>query len=326
MICFKAILVSQMKKIERLLAVVLALKQKGKMTAAQLAEFLEVNIRTIYRDIDALSQMDVPLVAHPGKEGGYEILEDYFLPSISFTKDEVLALSIAKDLILGTEMPGFEPFIQSAFLKIQNVIPFNEQSRIEKITGRILFDLKYIDPEMAGKAFFPLIKKAFEENKCLYVGYYSSGKRQIVRRLVDPYILTFSDGVWYLRGKSKDKSFMWWFRLDRIKFLELSDVVFELPEGFDKNQLSFSSNVEGEQLVRIRMDRALYETVREDVFFKKGLTETSGDEIILSIRTDRTKPVLEFLFRNFNRTLLLEPELLKEELRDIIKKMSGDYL
>jgi len=54
-----------MKKIERLLAIVMALKQNGKMTASDIAALLEVNIRTIYRDIDALSQMDVPLVSLP---------------------------------------------------------------------------------------------------------------------------------------------------------------------------------------------------------------------------------------------------------------------
>jgi predicted DNA-binding transcriptional regulator YafY len=315
-----------MKKIERLLAEVLALKQNGRMTAAGLADLLEVNIRTIYRDIDALSQIDVPLIAHPGKDGGYEILDDYFLPSISFTKDEVLALSIAKDLILGTEVPGFEPFIQSAFLKIQNIIPGEERKRIEKITRRILFDLKYIDPEMEGKDYFPLIKKAFEEDRCLLVDYYSSRTGEVSRRLITPYILTFTDGVWYLRGKSEDKSFIWWFRLDRIKTLKLSEKSFTLPGEFDKKQLSYSRNIEGEQIIRIKMDKTLFETIKEDVLFKSGAISETGNEIILSICSDRNNHILEFLFRNWDRAVLLAPEILIVQLKERIENMKKKYL
>jgi len=314
-----------MKKIERLLAIVMALKQNGKMTASDIASLLEVNVRTIYRDIDALSQMEVPLVSLPGKEGGYEILDDYFIPSISFTGDEILALSIARDLILNTEIPGFDPFIHSAFLKITNIIPGKDIPVIRKITGRILFDMKYIDPEMEGKDYFPLIRESFEKDLCLHVGYYSSRLNEVKERLVKPHILTFSDGVWYLRGKSEDKPFLWWFRLDRIKYLRLSDAHFYLPEDFDKREYLYSQNTRGEYSVRLSMSISLYETVKDDVLFKNGHSERSGDEILVAFETDRKEHVLEFLFRNCDSARLIEPAALVSELKEKLEKMGKSY-
>ena len=189
-----------MKKIERLLAIVLALKNKGKMIAAGLADFLEVNIRTIYRDIDALSQMNIPITALPGKDGGYDILDDYFMQPVQFSKDEILTLSVARELVLDTQIPGFDPYIHSAFLKIQSNISREDENRINMITGRILYDLNFIAPEMEGKDYFPLIKEAFDNDKCLVIGYYSLKSQLVKEYLVNPYLLIFTDGVWYLRG------------------------------------------------------------------------------------------------------------------------------
>ncbi len=319
-----------MKKIERLLAIILALKKNGKMTAFNIAEFLEVNVRTIYRDIDALSQMNVPIVAHPGKDGGYQIMDDYFLPSISFNRDEVLALSVAKDLILSTEIPGFEPFVHSAFLKIQNIIPADEEIRIGKLTDRILFDLKYIDPEMDGKEYFPLIKRSFEENRSLVVGYYSSKCRDVKERLVDPYFLTFSDGVWYLRGECGNKPFLWWFRLDRIKYLNLSDRIFHLPEGFDKNKFRYSEsfkslNTEDSIPFKIKMNRVLYEKVKDDIIFKNFMVDMKDEEVVVEIRTSRDEYIYEFLFRNFEQAELLAPEYKREEFLEHLRKVVKAY-
>ena len=74
------------------MAIILSLHQKGKVTAKELSDKFEVNIRTIYIDIDALSQMNIPVVSHYGNEGGYSLLGDYFISPIVFNKDEMFSL------------------------------------------------------------------------------------------------------------------------------------------------------------------------------------------------------------------------------------------
>ena len=63
-----------MNRTDRLIAIVLLLRSRSKLTARQLAEIFEVSIRTIYRDVDALCQAGIPIAAEMGPEGGYSLL------------------------------------------------------------------------------------------------------------------------------------------------------------------------------------------------------------------------------------------------------------
>ena len=76
-----------MKRGARLTAIVMALQQRTE-TAASLAAKLEVSKRTIMRDIQALSEMGVPLYAVSGPSGGYRLMEGYKLPPLGLTEAE----------------------------------------------------------------------------------------------------------------------------------------------------------------------------------------------------------------------------------------------
>lgn len=81
-----------MKKTERQNGIVHLLRARKKMTANELAAYFEVSERTIYRNIDALSQLRVPIISHEGLGGGYEIDSSYFFPSIKLSEREILML------------------------------------------------------------------------------------------------------------------------------------------------------------------------------------------------------------------------------------------
>ena len=284
-----------MKKTERLLSIVLALKNYGKMSAAELSSLLEVSVRTICRDIDALMQMDIPLVSITGKEGGYQVLENYFLPVISFTKDEVLALSIAKKLLDITEIPGFSPFIESAFLKIENTIDHDLRSRIDQICKRVIFDIKFISPDFEGKNYFQYIRKSFEKNKTLSMEYFSPGKLTVKTREIIPYFLDYNDGAWYLLGRpiNKPAEQLWWFRLDRMKSLDLTKNDYTLPPEFNPADYSFqakyrkmSQSKSGKKIILI-VDESLYETIKHDIIFKYADLEKIDNRYKLTVFTNR---------------------------------------
>lgn len=83
-----------MNRIDRLTAILLRL-QGGKRTAGELAAHFEVSRRTILRDIQALSEMNIPVVAAVGTEGGYSLPDDYSLPPLALTLHEALLLRLA---------------------------------------------------------------------------------------------------------------------------------------------------------------------------------------------------------------------------------------
>ena len=86
-----------MNKTDRLFAIILELQARGQCRAEDLAAAFEVNKRTIYRDVQALSEMGVPVVAVPGQ--GYSLMEGYFLPPLRFTTDEATMLSLGSEFV-----------------------------------------------------------------------------------------------------------------------------------------------------------------------------------------------------------------------------------
>ena len=82
-----------MNRTDRLLAILLEFQRKGARRAEDLAATFETSKRTIYRDIQALCESGVPVVAQPGV--GYSLVEGYFLPPVSFSVDEATMLRVA---------------------------------------------------------------------------------------------------------------------------------------------------------------------------------------------------------------------------------------
>lgn len=145
--------------------------------------------------------------------------------------------------------------------------------------------------------------------------------------------MTFSDGVWYLRGNSGDKPFLWWFRLDRIKYIKLEEEIFSIPEDFKKEAYLYSENVERSgregvepQRCKIKMSRHIYETVRDDVLFKNSSCTPEGDEYVVEIFTDRFEAIFEFLFRNADHAQLIGPEFLKQKFLLKLKSLLDSLL
>src|ERR1700712_5980948 len=110
-----------MNKTDRLLAIVLKLQSSGGMRAEDLAAFFETSKRTIYRDIQALSEAGVPIIATPGQ--GYALLEGYFLPPLSFSSEEAIMLLLGAEYLARNFDDRYQGGARAAALKIEGVLP-----------------------------------------------------------------------------------------------------------------------------------------------------------------------------------------------------------
>jgi predicted DNA-binding transcriptional regulator YafY len=127
-----------MQRFDRILGILLFLRSQRSVTASRLARQFGVSTRTIYRDIETLSASGVPVYAERGHEGGFQLLEGYFLPPLMFARDEAISLLLALTLMRRLHTYPFPDAIAQAERKILAALPDALRSVLneaEKIIG-----------------------------------------------------------------------------------------------------------------------------------------------------------------------------------------------
>src|ERR671923_2411492 len=117
-----------MNRTDRLLAIVLELQRKGTRRAEDLAASFETSKRTIYRDIQALCESGVPVIAQPGS--GYSLVEGYFLPPVSFNTDEATMLLLGSEFVADNFDAQYRDAANSATRKIEAVLSEKLRSEV----------------------------------------------------------------------------------------------------------------------------------------------------------------------------------------------------
>ncbi|WP_245863945.1 helix-turn-helix transcriptional regulator [Paenibacillus donghaensis] len=151
-------------KIDRLLSIVMVLLERKTMSAKALAEMFEVSLRTIYRDMDSISQAGIPLVSSPGINGGFQIMQEYKLDKKLFTTDDMTAILMGLGSL--TSMLGKEEWVHTR-AKVTSLLPNEQVREIELRSSQITIDLKPWMGNHKVTTALPLLKKALQERVLL---------------------------------------------------------------------------------------------------------------------------------------------------------------
>jgi predicted DNA-binding transcriptional regulator YafY len=213
----------------RIVQLLLLLQTRGRLTAAQLAEELEVSVRTVYRDVDALHAAGVPLYGEAGHAGGYQLIEGYRTRLTGLTENEAESLFLtglpgpAHELGLGAE-------VAAAWLKLTASLPPELRDRATRIQQRFHLDAPtwYAEPDDT-PALAAAADAVWRERR-LHIHYHRWRAPTEVTRTVDPYGLVLKAGRWYLVAASKRIST---YRVAQIQSLTVLDEGFQRPAGFD---------------------------------------------------------------------------------------------
>jgi predicted DNA-binding transcriptional regulator YafY len=112
-----------MNRFDRALGILLLLRSGERWAAGDLAERFEVSIRTIYRDVDALGMLGIPVVAEVGRNGGFRLAEGYFLPPVMFTQGEAISLLLGGAMLRGLRAKPFAGELDSGEEKLLMAMP-----------------------------------------------------------------------------------------------------------------------------------------------------------------------------------------------------------
>jgi predicted DNA-binding transcriptional regulator YafY len=198
------------------------------MTAAQLAEELEVSVRTVYRDLEALGAAGVPLYGDAGHAGGYRLLDGYRTRLTGLTADEAEALFLAGAPGPAAEL-GLGPVLAAARLKVRAALPEELRAHADRISDRFHLDAPgwYADTDEV--PHLTVVADAVWHSRVLHVLYRRWAEPTDVERRLEPYGLVLKAGRWYVVAGPGPRT----FRVDQILRLTTSDEEFVRPLDFD---------------------------------------------------------------------------------------------
>ncbi|RMI34480.1 helix-turn-helix transcriptional regulator [Streptomyces triticirhizae] len=198
---------------DRLLSILLLLQTRARVPAAELARRMEVSVRTVYRDVEALSTAGVPVYAERGRRGGIALLPGYRTDVSGLTADEARALFVLT--AQGTHAAlGLDGALGTALRKVMAALPAPHRPAAELTSRRVLVDpdrwLGGPRPEVDVAALL----EAVLADRRLRLRYRPSGSPAPRRFTVDPYGLVVKAGIWYLVADHRAAPRL--FRADRM--------------------------------------------------------------------------------------------------------------
>jgi len=293
----------------RLFRIVYYLLQHGKATAPDLAQKFEVSVRTIYRDIDAISNTGIPIYATQGKGGGISILNDYTLDKSLFSEQE-------------------QEQMLTALQGMTAAAGKNADELLTKLSG--LFQIKsanWIEVDFSDWArrdsqqdIFNIIKEAIFQKRVLSF-FYFSGKGKKEKRNVLPVRLVFKNVSWYLYAFCQLRNDYRFFKLTRIKELKMLSETF--TQDFSSTKIEKQIPVEHTVAVKLKFDKQAAFRVYDE--FTDQITEDSQGNLYVQADLPDNESLYSYVMSFSDNVEIIEPLSVREQIKKILGKMQEKY-
>ena len=268
----------------RLFRIVYYLLQNGKATAPELAQKFEVSIRTIYRDIDSISSAGIPIYATQGKGGGISIL----IATTEKNSDELL-----------TKLSGLFQIKSTNWIEVD------------------FSDWAHRTPQ---QDTFKIIKEAIFQKRTISFCYFS-GKGNKEKRNVRPIRLVFKSKSWYLYSFCLLRNDYRFFKLTRIKELEMLSETF--TQDFTPTKIEKQIQVEKTVAVKLKFDRQAAFRVYDE--FTDDITEDSQGNLYVQVDLPDNEVLYSYVMSFSDSVEVIKPQSIREQMKKRLQKMQEKY-
>lgn len=337
-----------MNRFDRILGILLFLRSGHSVTATALARQFEVSIRTIYRDIEALSALGIPVYAERGREGGFRLLEGYFLPPLMFSTQEAISLLLGLTLLGSLQAQPFPAETETARKKLLAAVPdrlravlieANKLIGFEKLPEDIFHPEQSVssasrEGETQESEVVSLFLQAILDGRAVLVQYRSPYQMKGKVFVVEPLGLFWDRDHWYLAGRLVDGDpapRLW--RADRVMEIKLDRPTppdradFDVRDLLGRNWLK-SAMARWQRLtpVKIRLTPVQAERLQQDWYYRHAHFEPADEqEIFMIFGEDNPATVLDLLRWLGPGAELVEPAAWRATLRAELKQMLARY-
>lgn len=305
----------------RLLAVLEMLQSRSEVSGLELAQTLEVDLRSVRRYIMMLRDIGIPVEGERGRHGGYSLRPGFKLPPLMFNADEITAIKLS--LMLMSEV-GAAPTqaVESASAKIERVLSEELRAITDALQFAIRLDEIRPGTRTATSEFIILLSRAVYEGSSLEI-VYASGERETSQRIIDPYGLVLHAQAWYvpafchLRGDTRV------FRLDRVRSVRRCGLTFTKPTGFDSRAFVLESlaRVIGDAAFEVLLHVPLA-TAREIISPAIATLEPEGDKTMMRSYAEDAR----WFARYLASVEIPFKVIANDELRTAIKALAHEFL
>ncbi|MDR7313828.1 putative DNA-binding transcriptional regulator YafY [Brevibacillus nitrificans] len=308
-------------KVERLLAIVIMLLNKRRMNASELAHHFEVSLRTIYRDLEAINTAGIPIVAYPGSNGGYEIMESFTIDRQYLSLEE-LEMVIAA--LKGVQSSSADSQVGHLLEKIKTLAKTGSERTGTGTLHPIVYDFNPWGSTKESMSKVSQLRQAIE-NKQRVSFLYTKLQGDSQERTVEPVTLIVKGYVWYVYGYCFWRQAYRLFRLSRIADLTVSEETFH-PHDTAVETLKWLEEWQGVDEVSLVLEFSPSVHVRVKDMFRPHEIEQREKGSLLVRTVASNDEWLHGMLLSFGEALtVIEPEAIRHRICDSVKKMIERY-
>lgn len=288
----------------RLFKIVYCLLDKGQATAGELAEKFEVSVRTIYRDIDALSGAGVPIYAEAGRNGGIRLMNDFVLDKAVLSKKEKQEILDALQAYISARNTDHSDTVS----KLSTIFNANAENWLEVDFSR--WGNKNEDNEK-----YEAIKSAIIHHKAMKITYASSYE-MIGERKIYPLKLSYKSNAWYVKAYCTERKAFRIFKLTRILEYALTNEEFSpltFPEEADIPEQKYNE-------IKFRIPKEMAYRVYDE-FDRTEVSPQENGDLIVSARMPEDTWLLGYFLTFGVNVEIIKPNYLRKLIAEEAKKI-----
>jgi predicted DNA-binding transcriptional regulator YafY len=302
-------------KTDRLLAIVIKMLNRQNVSAKELADYFEVSVRTIQRDIDAINMAGIPVVASRGNVGGYSILENFKINNSFFTSTE-------QNLLLTTLQGVYKAYNDNSLTDIIDKLSLIKTSTTSMGKNHIIMDFSSWWNSEKQKEKVDKIKGAIENNKVICFDYFDMNGETSKREL-EAINLILKVNVWYIYGFCRLRQDYRLFKMTRVKNLQVTEQKYKSKENF--KEYKFDYNNSGNIKLKLKFDKSAINRI-DDYFGIEDLTFNANGDILVEIYYNEDEWVYGMILSFGDKVEVIEPMHIRGIIKTRLQKTLNKYM
>ncbi len=305
--------------------------RKRGISGTELANELEVPLRTIYRDLEAIQEAGFPIYTdREGKNSYWKILDTFKKDfPVPLTMTELMALHMSRDLLTVFEGTVFHESIESLFQKVKAALSPETLRYLENVSGRLKISIGPARNFSGSKEVIKTLSEATAKRRRVEILYRAISTAQVTKRKVDPYQVWVMNGGFYLIGLCHLRNSIRTFAMDRIKTLNVLAESFPFPRDFDLEdylQSAFHVMRGDPEKVKVRFSPGAAHVVRERIWHPtQEIRELEGGALEVSLEVPINYEIVSWILGFGSAAEVIEPFSLRRRISEELQRALSGY-